>query len=106
MLKKFHNIPGSAFPGQEIFVRLTNPEKDVQFFVQSAPWTNYRVTTRITTRVSTDVEKCQTVENNFDSLLRAYRQYGDCLTSKVFDGNRTLDDRFGARDIEDFFRGI
>ena len=95
----------SVFPGEEIFVRFLHPEKDIHFLAQLAPWTNYRVTTKITTKISTDVEKCHTVETDFDSLVKAYQEYGDCLTKKVLGGNNS-NDPFGTKYIQNLVDGI
>jgi len=90
------------FPGQELFVTWLHPERDLQFYEQVAPWTNYRVTTKITTRISTDVQKCQTVDNDFDSLIEVYQLYKECLMQKLDEVNKTAD-IFGSLSIRALF---
>ena len=40
-----------VFPGQEFFVSLEHPERDLQFYEQVSDWTTYRVTTKMTTKI-------------------------------------------------------
>ena len=68
-----------VFPGQEIFVTLFHPERDLHFYEQVSDWTSYRVNTRMKTKISNDVEKCKNTKTDFKSLIAEYEEYQNCL---------------------------
>ena len=72
------------FPGQEFFVILDHPERDLEFYEQVSDWTTYRVTTKMKTRISNDVEKCKDTNTDFKSLMTEYEEYQSCLLNHTF----------------------
>lgn len=79
-----------VFPGQEFFVTLSHPEKDLQFYEQVSDWTTYRVTTRMKTKISKDVEKCKNTKTDFKSLMNEYEEYQNCLLNHTFNVQNIL----------------
>ena len=72
------------FPGQEFFVILDHPERDLEFYEQVSDWTTYRVTTKMKTRISNDVEKCKETNTDFQTLMNEYEEYQKCLLNHTF----------------------